>query len=266
MSSRAVGRRVRWLPVAFAVLLAGARTRAAAPLAAATIEEHLGAPVPASLTFTGEDGRPVSLSSLVGGKPLVISLAYFSCPMLCPLGQDGAADAFRDSGWELGRDFRAVTISIDPHDTPAVASEWQSRVAARLHRPASDLDWHFLTGDEPSIRKIADAVGFHYAYDPATAQYSHAAALFVVGVDGRLSRYIYGITFTGRDMADALAAARDGRRLASRESFLLRCFHYVPALRQHGGFVVWLLRLGGLGVTATIASALFLLWRREVRA
>ncbi len=236
------------------------------PLLSSSIVEHLGQPVPRSLTFTDDAGRQVTLGSLMDGRPLVIGLAYFTCPMLCHLGQDGAADAFRDSGWQLGRDFRAVTISIDPHDTPAVAHQWRERAAEHLHVSASAMDWPFLVGEEPTIRRLADAVGFRYAYDETTGQYSHAAALFIAGADGRLSHYLYGITFTPADVAAALSAAKGNRRLPSTETFLMRCFHYIPALQRHGGAIVWLLRTTGVLVTASIASALILLWRREGRA
>jgi protein SCO1/2 len=245
--------------------LAPVRSAAQGPLQSATITEHLGAALPAALTFTDDGGHTITLDSLLGGKPLVISLAYFSCPMLCPLGQDGAADGFRASGWQLGRDFRAVTISIDPRDRPSVAHAWRERVAGRLGVPASAVDWPFLVGDEPNIRRLADAVGFQYSYDEASGQYSHAAALFVVGADGRVSRYVYGIAFDPADLAGALTAAGANRRVSSLETVILRCFHYVPALRQHGGFVVWLLRIGGLTVTAAMVSMLLVLWRREAR-
>jgi protein SCO1/2 len=261
----------RFRPLILGILLfAGlvaleARVRAQGPLQGAVIVEHLGNAIPRSLAFTDQDGHTRTLGSMLGGKPLVLSLAYFTCPMLCQLGQDGAADGFRDSGWQLGADFRAVTVSIDPRDRPETARRWRDRAAAHLGRRLQAADWPFLVGQEHAIRQLADAVGFKYAYDPASGQYSHAAALFVIGNDGRVSRYVYGITFDGATIADALTAARANRQVTSLETFLMRCFHYVPALRQHGGFVVWLLRIGGVLVTAAIGGTLFVLWRREVR-
>jgi protein SCO1/2 len=247
------------------VLACASAVEAQTPLQEALVVERLGSPIPASLTFADEQGRDVRLGSLMSGKPVVLMLAYFTCPMLCRLGQDGAADAFRDSGWRLGDDFRAITVSIDPRDRPAGAREWHERVAARLGVRES-TDWHFLVGDAAAIRQLADAVGFRYAYDAATQQYSHAACVFVIGADGRVSQYVYGITFEPSQIAAALSAASANRQVTSAETFLMRCFHYVPALRQHGGFVVWLLRLGGIAVTAVAGSTLALLWRRETRA
>jgi protein SCO1/2 len=231
----------------------------------ANIVEHIGAPIPRDLTFTDESGRAMTLGSLVGGKPLVISLAYYTCPMLCPMGQDGAAEAFRDSGWRIGPDFRAVTISIDPRDRPQVAREWRERAAAHMRMTPDAMDWHFLVGREVEIRRLADALGFRYAYDADSGQYSHAAALFIVTADGRLSRYVYGITFDAGEIGAALTTAGVDETRGSVSRFLMRCFHYVPASRRHGSFVVWLLRLGALTIIAALGSLLVGLWRREGR-
>jgi protein SCO1/2 len=198
-----------------------------------------------------------------GSKPLVISLAYFNCPMLCPFGQEGAADAFRDSGWQLGRDFRALTVSIDPRDTPATARDWHDRMANRLHEDPAALDWHFLVAREADVRRLAETLGFEYAYDKQSGQYSHPAALFVITSSGRVSHYLYGITYDPSVLAAALSDARDNKGGSSVERFLIRCFHYIPSLRQHGSFVTWLLRLGGAGVTASVGGLLLVLWRRE---
>lgn len=238
----------------------------APPLQAARIVEHVGTPLPRDLTFSDADGRRVSLGSLIGSRPLVISLAYFTCPMLCHLGQDGAADAFRDSGWHLGDDFEAVTVSIDPRDRSEAALAWRRRAAQRLHRPEDGLGWRFLIGDPTSIAALADALGFEYAYDEASGQYSHAAALYVIATDGRIARYLYGIDYEPSALAAALEAARQNQLGGPVDRLLLRCYHYVPSLRRHGGFVAWLLRLGGLSVTLSIASLLIMLWRRERRA
>jgi protein SCO1/2 len=242
---------------------AAATLSAQTPLQSAAIVEHVGAALPADLVFTDAAGRQVSIGSFTGSKPLVISLAYFSCPMLCPFGQEGAADAFRDSGWQLGRDFRALTDTIDPRDTPATAMDWHDRMAGRLHADPSTLDWHFVVGRESDVRRLAATLGFEYAYDRQSGQYSHPAALFVVTSSGRVSHYLYGITYDGSALAAALADARDNRGRGSVVRVLVRCFHYVPSLRQHGSFVVWLLRIGGAGVTASLGGLLLVLWRRE---
>jgi protein SCO1/2 len=252
------------------LLLAAALTigvpAGAQPLQQADIVERVGAAVPRDLAFTDSSGRRVRLGDLMTGEtPIVLSLAYFTCPVLCHLGQDGLAEALRVSGWRVGPDVRVVSVSIDPRDTPAAARQWRLRAATLLAVPPDTMDWHDLVGDEPAIRRLADAVGFRYAYDGASGQYSHAAAVFVLTPAGRISRYVYGVTFEAATLDAALRAARANQGGGPFERFLMRCYHYVPALRRHGWVVVWMLRAGGVLVTAALASLLIVLWRREGR-
>jgi protein SCO1/2 len=141
--------------------------------------------------------------------------------------------------------------------------DWHNRMASRLGQNPAALDWHFVVGKEADVRRLAETLGFEYAYDAASGQYSHPAALFVVTISGHVSRYLYGITYDGSALASALSDARDNKGRGSVERLLIRCFHYVPSLRQHGSFVTWLLRLGGAGVTVSVGALLLVLWRRE---
>ncbi len=259
------------LPVVLAIFalatagrgVVGAQDRA--PLAAATITEHLGDRLPPDVALTDSDGSPVRLSSLIGDVPVVLTFAYYTCPMLCELGQDGAADAFARSGRRIGRDFRVATVSIDPRDTPALAREWHDRVVARLGASAEGTAWHVLVGREADVRRLADAVGFAYARDTDTGEYAHPTALFLLTPDGRIAEYVYGVTFDPPDIAAAIDRAAAGRTTTAIERFLTRCFHYVPSLRRHGQAVTWLLRLGGLTVTAIMGVLLLELRRRDRR-
>jgi protein SCO1/2 len=129
--------------------------------------------------------------------------------------------------------------------------------------PPHSGGWRFLTGPAPRIRALAGALGFRYAYDPASGQYAHAAALFVITADGRIAKYLYGVSFDGVELAAALDQARLNRVGGPVDRFLMRCFHYVPALREHGPAVAWLLRLTGLAVVAGAGGVLAALWRRD---
>jgi protein SCO1/2 len=181
--------------------------------------------------------------------------------MLCPMVEDGAANALRATGLRIGTDYRAITVSIDPSDRPETSRQWRRRIAGVLHAPP-DLDWRFLTGNQPAITRLTNALGFHYARDPESGQYSHAALIFVLTPDGRIARYLYGIDFDPVRLRSALSDAAAGRTGGAVERLLLRCYHYVPALRRHAGLVVWTLRLGGLLVVGAVAGPLVWLWRR----
>jgi protein SCO1/2 len=265
-------RRRVWLGAAVAAVLAGgagvalaglAATRApdaAAPLAAAGVDEHLGAQLPLELGFTGPDGAPVRLGDAFrDGKPVVLSLAYFHCTMLCPLVLRGAATRARESTPRPGADYHLLTVSIDPRDRPADAAKARSDLFA-MTRPGA-RGWRFWTGGEESIAALADALGFRYHYDPRSDQFAHAAVLFVLTPQGRVSRYLYGVDVPRAQFEAALAAAAKGETGSSFERILLRCFHYVPALRRYGAAVAQGLRGAGLLIVLTVAGGLALLTR-----
>ena len=230
------------------------------------IRERLGEKVPLDLSFTGADGRQVRLAELFGhGKPVLLSLVYYDCPMLCGLLLSGAARGMRESGLELGKDYQAVTLSFAPRETSKMAAERQRGYLQSVGRPDAAAGWPFLTGAEPEIKRVTSAVGFGYSYDEATRQYAHPAALFVLAPDGTVSRYLYGIEFPARDLRLALVEAGQGRVGTSFDKLLLTCFRYDPQSRRYEPYVVGFIRVAGLSVLGALAVTLAVLWRREVK-
>lgn len=230
------------------------------------VVEQLDGQVPLSAAFLDSQGRPARLDQVFrGDKPAVMALVYYECPMLCGLVLGGLSRAMKETGLELGRDFRAVTLSFDPREKPAQAAVRQKVYLQGLDRPEALSDWPFLTGADPEIRKVADAVGFHYAYDPVSKQYAHAAAIFVLTPTGRVSRYLYGVEFPGRDLRLALVEAGQGRVGTSFDRFLLTCYRYDPAARRYVPYALGFVRAGALLVLFGLACTLAVLWRREAR-
>ena len=230
------------------------------------IDERLGARLPLDARFTTQDKAPVRLGDLLrGNRPVVLSLVYHSCPMLCGLVLTGAARGMRETGLELGKDFDAVTLSFDPRDTTRLAAERQRGYVQALGRPELKGSWTFLIGQEPDIRAVTGAVGFRYAYDERTKQYAHAAALFVLTPDGRVSRYLYGIDFPARDLRLALVEAGEGRVGTSFDRLLLTCYRYDPATRRYEPYALGFVRVAMLGVLGGVGVLLGVLWRRELR-
>lgn len=230
------------------------------------VVERLGEQVPADATFTGPDGKPVRLGDLLGrGRPVVVSLVYYSCPMLCGLVLGGLARGLREMGLELGRDYQAITISFDPRDTSRLAAERQRGYLQALGKPGGAADWPFATGEEPEIRRVADAVGFHYVYDEQARQYAHAAAIFVLTSQGKVSRYLYGVEFPARDLRLAVVEAGEGRVGTSFDKLLLTCYRYDPASRKYQPYVLGFVRAAALAVLGGLAAILAVLWRREAR-
>ena len=230
------------------------------------IVEHLGSGVPRSLAFTDADGASVRLGDLLDGKrPLVVVLAYFRCPMLCDLVQQGVVSALRGSGLRPGRDVRAVTISIDPHDTRGNARLRQTGLLTALGgaMPAPPGAWRVLTGQEPAIRALATALGFRYVFDPRSGQYAHPACAFVLTPDGRISRYLYGTTFRPFDLRLAAVEAAAGRIGGVVDRVLLTCFRYDPSARKYGVYVVGVMRGGSALVLLLFCVGMMALLRRD---
>ncbi len=230
------------------------------------VVENLNQPIPLERSFTDSTGRTVSLRELLReGKPVVLTLVYYRCPALCGLVLTGTVQALKQAGLALGEDFRAVTVSIDPTETPEMAAERKRGHLQALGLPSGSEAWSFLTGREEDIRPLAEAVGFRYAYDAQLQQYAHAAVIFVLTPEGRLSRYLYGVQYPPRDLRLALVEAAGGRVGTSFDRVLLTCYQYDPATRRYGFFVKGFLRTGGLIIFAALAGLLTVLWRREIK-
>lgn len=248
------------LPAAV-LLLAAASSAADVPVPPAlrnvSIVEHLRARIPLGLPFADAAGAPVILGDeFSAGTPVILSLVYFRCPMLCSLVLAGLAGAMRHLDWRLGRDYRAVTVSIDPADRPAEAAIRQAMSLRAAGLDPRARGWAFLTGKESAIDALTRAVGFRDRYDPASHDYAHPAAIFVLTPRGRISRYLYGIEYPPLQLKLALLEAGAGRSGASFERILLQCYHYDPSLHRYGLFVAGLLRAGGC-LTLLLALALF---------
>jgi len=184
---------------------------------AVDIEEHLGRPVDRSLAFTDMLGRKVTLGETLGtGKPVVLILAYYHCPMLCGLVLRSAVEGLGKLPYRLGDEYRAVTVSFDPRDTSEAAARKRTSTLAGLSRaPAHCSEWPFLVGDAHATAALADDIGFRYGYDARTGEYAHPAALIVLTSDGRIPRYLYGATFSPAICASRCSRPGKGRSGAS---------------------------------------------------
>jgi protein SCO1/2 len=256
------------LVIALALLSAGAPVAAAPP--SLELDEHPGARLPPSLAFVDQDGRHVHLGDYFrDGKPILLVLAYFRCPMLCDLVLHGAVASVARQGLVLGRDFRALTVSFDPGDTPKAAALKQGNLLQAVNLspgdPRARVAWPFLVGDESAIDPLASALGFPFVRDKATGQYAHPAVAFVLTPDGRVSRYLYGVTFRPLDVRLALDEASRGHIGNVVDRVLLTCFRWDPASRRYGVYVTGMLRGGAALVLALVAGGLGVLFWRDRR-
>ena len=228
------------------------------------IEEHLGETVDLSLEFKNESGETVSLGGLLKSrKPILLSLAYYSCPGLCNFHLNGMNDAFRQMKKPLGTEFDHVVVSIDPSEKPSLAAEKKASYVKAYGRVEGAKGWHFLTGDEASIKKLAAQVGFKYRWDEKEKQWAHAAAAMVITPEGRISRYLYGIIFDPQVMRLSAIEASNGAIGSLVDKLTLFCFHFDPRSSKYTLYAFNVMRAGGGLMVMLMAAFLVPFWIRS---
>ena len=209
------------------------------------IDQRLNNQVPLNLKFRDETGQTVTLGSYFGKKPVILSLVYYTCPMLCTMAENGLLNALRDVKFDIGEQYEVVTVSIDPTETPGMAMGKKAVYVGLYGRPAAKQGWHFLVGDDPDIRALSQAVGFHYNYIPETKQFAHATGIIVLTPQGKVSRYFYGIQYPARDIRLALVEASDEKIGNPVDAVMLYCCQYDPHTGKYGMVVAHVLRIAG---------------------
>lgn len=256
---------------AIAALVVGAAGSARAQIAetprelmGVDVRERLNAQLPLDTRFVDHAGRARSLRELFdGNKPVVLNFAYHSCPVLCGMVLAATTRALKDAEWTVGDEFRVLTLSIDPRDTPAAAAQKRRETLASYGRAEAARGWEFWVGDEASVRRIADVTGFDYRYDPDTSQYAHPAAIVLLQPDGRVSRYLYGLEFDPQDVRLGLIEASQGRTSSTLERALLYCYRYDPASKSFVPVAERIMRIGASLTALVLLAFLAILWRRE---
>jgi protein SCO1 len=227
------------------------------------IDQKLNQQIPLDLTFHDENGNAVKLGQFFGQKPVILSLVYFNCPMLCTQVLNGMEASMKGLPMDAGNQFEAVTVSIDPSDKPVMASVKKQMYVGMYGRPNAAAGWHFLTGDAPQIKALADSVGFRYAYDADSKQFAHASAIMVLTPQGKISKYFYGIEYSPRDLRLGLVEASNEKIGTPVDSILLFCYHYDPSTGKYGLIINRLIQAGGLLTVLAIGITMLVLFRRE---
>ncbi len=226
-------------------------------------DQKVGAQVPLDLTFRDESGTPVPLKQFFVGKPVVLNLVYYRCPMLCTEVLNGLTRAMRTMKLQVGNDYNVVTLSIDPRETAVLAAKKGKLYRLQYERPATPLTWPFLAGDEESIRRVAEAVGFRFAYDQESDQYGHAAGVVVLTSTGKVSRYLLGIEYSPKDLRFALIEAAQGAIGNAVDQAILYCYLYDPLTGKYGLSIMRLVRAGGLLTLLALAGFVMVSIRKE---
>ncbi len=227
------------------------------------IDQRLNQQVPLDLNFVDENGQPVKLQQYFGQKPVILSLVYYQCPMLCSQVLNGLTSSLNVLKFNVGREFNVITVSFDPRDTPEAAKEIKQRMLKRYRRPGSEQGWHFLTGKKEQIDALAQAVGFRYAWDPEIQQYAHASGIMLLTPDGHVAQYYYGIEYAPVDLQLGIVQTSQGKVGGLVEQMLLICYHYDPARGKYGATIFGILRVSALATMLALGGFMFVMFRRD---
>jgi protein SCO1/2 len=230
------------------------------------LDQRLGAQIPLDAVFRDETGRATPLAEYFGERPVLLALVYYECAQLCPLVLDGLARSLRPLGFKAGEHYRVVAVGIDPRETPELAREKKRALMGRSEPGAAD-GWHLLTGDQPSIDRVARAAGFRYAVNEKTPKdrFIHAAGAMVITPEGRISRYFYGFDYPPRDLRLALIEASGNRIGSPVDRLLLLCYKYDPAKGKYTLAILNVLRISGAATLVGVGALVLVMLGRERR-
>ncbi len=232
------------------------------------IDQRLNQPVPLDLEFKDETGKSVKLGDyFTSGRPVILNLVYYTCPMLCGEELAGEASALGMLRFTPGNEYEVVSVSFNPNegakDAAAAKQTYVARMNEHLDHKTDGSGWHFLTGQQAQIKQLADAVGFHYRYDPASKQYIHATGLMIVTPTGKLAQYYYGVEFSPRDLRLGVIEASRNKIGNVVDEVLLYCCHYDPQTGRYGAVVSNIMRLAGAATMLILGGFLIVMFRRD---
>lgn len=229
------------------------------------VDQRLDAQVPLDLVFRDENWRSIQLGDLLDGRPILLTLNYYNCKNICSTELDDMLGKLGNVSFGVGTEYKIVTVSINHRETPQLAAQTKRGYLRRYPRPGIETGWTFLTGDEDAIKRLTDAVGYRYAYDPATGDYAHPAALVILTPKGRISRYLYAPVYTATDLRLSLVEAANNKIGSVIDQVLLFCYRYDPTVGQYSVAILNLVRLGGIATMLGLGAFLFMMIRRDIK-
>lgn len=255
--------KISFLFLAFVLIAGEGSLMVPAVMQGTEITDKRGAVLAKDILLTNHLGQPVRLGDYLGKKPLILTLGYYKCPMLCSLVLNGMTDAIKGQSLQIGRDFEILSVSINPNETPDLASakrlNYLKSMGAQTNAP-----WTFALGTTQEVKKLADTVGFGYKYHKPSGEYVHGAGIFIISPDGVLTRTLYGISFKPNDLKMSLIDASNGKIGSILDRIILSCFHYEPDSHKYGVYVFGVMRLASVLTILILGAAVFMMRKREV--
>jgi protein SCO1/2 len=235
-----------------------------AELEGVDVSEQLDKSLPLDAYFKDHTGKVVRLGDYFDGKrPVAFTLAYHGCKVVCSMVLGAELESLKAQPWTLGKEFRAVTISIDPRDTVQTAAKKRKQMLALYGRAAEG--WDFLVGNEANIARVTRAAGFKYRYDRRQDQYAHPAVLMLAKPNGELARYLHGLEFAEQDVRLGLLEASQGRSISTVEKAIMYCYTYDPVGAKYVLVARNVMKIAGGLTVILLGGFLLIMWRREAR-
>lgn len=226
-------------------------------------EPPLNGQIPLALKFKDETGREVAFGDYFHGKPVVLALVYYGCPMLCNQVEQGVVGSLKMLSFNPGADYEVVFVSFDPRESPDMAAQKKTSAISHFGRPQTAAGWHFLTGTQDSIDAISQAANFRYSFDEKTNIFAHASGIMLLTPEGRISRYFYGVEYPSRDVRLGLVDASAGKIGTPIDHLLMYCFQYDPSTARYSATILRIVRIGGLLTIFTIVAGILIFRRRD---
>ena len=226
------------------------------------IQQNLNGQIPPDLVFRDETGKTVRLGDYFGQKPMILSLVYYRCPMLCGEVLSGLSSALKVLKFNVGDEFNVLTVSFDPKDTSEIGAAKKAEYMERYGRPGAAQGWHFLTGPQTSIDALTNAAGFQYQYDPKTEQFAHSTAIMILTPEGKIAQYYYGVEYAPKDLRLGLIQASENKIGTLTDQILLYCYHYDPTTGKYGAMISRILQLSAMATVLILGVFMTLLFRR----
>jgi protein SCO1/2 len=230
------------------------------------VKERLGQTLPKNLAFRDDQGRNLLLGEVFDGKhPVILTLNYSNCPMLCSLQLTGFVNGLKQVELGMNQDFRVVTVSLEPNESLSVAERTRNRYLTQYGRPEARGGWSFLAGSENNVKAFADAIGFKFQYDAERKEYAHPAALVIASPDGKIARYLYGLEYDPKTLRLGLVEASEGRVGTTLDRLILYCFHYDSSAGRYAPVAQKVMQVGGAIAVALLAAFLTILFRADAK-
>jgi len=233
------------------------------------ITQKLNTQIPLDLQFRDETGKAVTLGDYFGKRPVILSMVYYKCKMLCPEEINGLVGSLEMVKFDPGKDFNVVFVSIDPTETPQDAAEEKATYMKRYGRPGTEGGWHFLTGEQPAITALANAVGYGYTRVPGPDgqmnQFAHASAIEILTPTGTLDQYYLGVEYAPKDLQLGLVEAANGKIGSPVDDILTYYYRYNPLLNRHDLLIARIVQAACLLTVLLLGTYMVINLRRDIR-